>query len=129
MLTIAPIPKELAMIEAKKYPTLTGNGFDYTKFTSRYLTSAELHSDRVSLWCDSGPLEIAYVIQFASENRISPTITSYGVKHLVERWSRERSNYKYICNGCAILGLSLAGYEVIVFDDSPNCFFRKRRRI
>lgn len=127
MLTIAPIPKELAMIEAKKYPTLTGNGFDYAKLSSKHFTNAELRADRDYLFTKLGRLQIAYAIEYAKENRISPKVNSYGVKHLVEHWSRERSSYKYICNGCAILGLSLAGYEVIVVDDSPNCFFRKRR--
>jgi len=129
VLTITPIPKALAIAEANKYPTLTGNGFNYVKFANRRFSNAEIRKDREYLWSDKGPLQIAYAIQYSKENRVSPESTSYGIKHLVERWSSERGIYQYICNGCAILGLSLAGYEVIVVDDSPNCFFRKRRQI
>ncbi len=128
MLTITPIPTALAIAEASKYPTLTGNGFNYVKFANRRFTNAKIREDREDLWSNGGLLEIAYTIEYAKENRISPEVNSYGLKHLVEHWSSKRNSYKYISNGCSILGLSLAGYEVIVVDHSPNCFFRKRRQ-
>ncbi len=128
MLTITPIPKALAIAEASKYPTLTGDGFNCVMFANRRLSNTEIRKDRKYLWSDNGSLEIAYTIEYAKENRISPKVNSYGLKHLVEYWSRKCNSYKYISNGCSILGLSLAGYEVIVVDHSPNCFFRKRRQ-
>lgn len=126
MLTITPIPKEVVISEAEKYPELTSNGFNYAQSTGDSHTEKARYQERECLWSGTGPLEIAYAIQYAKENRISPDITSYGVKHSIERWSRARGSYKYICNGCAILGLALSGYEVIVIDKSPNCFFRKK---
>ncbi len=129
MLSITPTAKEIAMSEADKYPTLTGNGFDYSRFTdTKYYTKKEQCADREYLWSDNGCLQIAYAIQFTKENRIGPKSTSYSIKHLVEHWSRECGSYKYVCNGCSILGLSLAGYEVIHAHDSPNCLFRLRRQ-
>jgi len=129
VLTITPIPKALAIAEANKYPTLTGNGFNYVKFANRRFSNAEIRKDREYLWSDNGLLQIAYAIQYSKENRVSPESTSYGIKHAIENWSGAHGNRMYICNGCAILGLSLAGYEVKIVDNSPNCFFRKRRQI
>lgn len=125
MLTLSPISRSIAIAEAAKYPTLTGNGLDYYRFTDleRY-TKQRQHEDREDLFSESGRFEIACTIQFSKENRISPGITSYNLKHLIEDWTDNNGGHKHISNGCAILGLSIAGYEVILIDNSPNCLFR-----
>jgi len=125
MLTLSPITRAIAIAEAAKHPTLTGNGLNYYRFTDleRY-TKQRQHEDREDLFSESGRFEIACTIQFSKENRISPDINSYGLKHVIERWSTTRGDHKYISNGCAILGLSIAGYEVIPIDNSPNCLFQ-----
>jgi len=125
VLTLAPISKAMAIAEAAKYPTLTANGFDWYALTgSKHHTKQDQQEDREYLWSGTGLLQITYAIQFSKENRISPDINSYGLKHVIERWSTTRGDHKYISNGCAILGLSIAGYEVIPIDNSPNCLFQ-----
>ena len=129
MLTLSPITGAIAIAEAEKYPTLTANGFNWHESTgSKHFITKDQREDREYLWSDTGLLQIAYAIQFSKENRISPDITSYGLKHFIEHWSFTRGDYKYISNGCAIFGLSIAGYEVILIDNSPNCFFRWKRQ-
>ena len=125
MLTLAPITRAIAIAEAARYPTLTANGLDWYALTgSKHCTKHGQRKDRKDLWSSTGLLQIAYAMKFSKENRISPEITSYGLKHVLERWSSTRGDYKYISNGCAILGLSIAGYEVIPIDNSPNCLFQ-----
>ena len=125
MLTITSISKSIAIAEAAKYPTLTANGLDWYALTgSKHCTKQDQRKDRKYLWSGTGLLQITYAIQFSKENRISSDINSYGVKHAIERWSHARGIYSYVCNGCAILGLSIAGYEVIPIDNSPNCLFQ-----
>jgi len=125
VLTLAAISRSIVIAEAAKYPTLTANGFDWYALTgSKHHTKQDQQEDREYLWSGTGLLQITYAIQFSKENRISPDINSYGQKHVIERWSTTRGDHKYISNGCAILGLSIAGYEVIPIDNSPNCLFQ-----
>jgi hypothetical protein len=129
MLTIIPISKVIAIVEAERFPDLTSNGFGYARFIDpKHYSPKDQRKDREYLWSDDGLLQIAYSIQYARENRIRPDSGSYGLKHEIEIWSGDHGSYKYVCNGCAILGLSLAGYEVIVVDNSPNCRFRRGGR-
>jgi hypothetical protein len=126
MITITPIARAIAKAEADKYPTLTGNGFNYARFASDGYTGERQRQDREDLWSDDGLTEIAYTVQYAKENRISPKVNSYGVKHAIERWSDDLGEHQYISNGCAILGLSLAGYEALISENHPSCYFRMR---
>jgi hypothetical protein len=128
MPTIASVPKATAKREAAKYPTLTGNGFNYARFASDGYTEERQRQDREDLWSDEGLVQITYAVQYVKENRISPKVNSYGVKHAIERWSDDLGEHQYISNGCAILGLSLAGYEVLVSENYPSCYFRVRRQ-
>ena len=128
MTAITPITRAVAKAEADKYPTLTGNGFNYARFASEGYTDESQRQDREDLWSDDGLTQIAYAFNYAKENRISPKVNSYGVKHAIERWSDDFGEHQYISNGCAILGLSLAGYEVLISEGYPNCYFRVRRQ-
>ena len=128
MITITPITRAVAKAEADKYLTLTGNGFNYAKFASEGYAEERQRQDREYLWSDDGLTQIAYAVQYAKENRIDPKVNSHGVKHAIERWSDDLGEHQYISNGCAILGLSLAGYEVLITEDHPSCYFRVRRK-
>ena len=128
MITITPITRAVAKAEADKYLTLTGNGFNYARSASDGYTDERQRQDREDLWSNDGLTQIAYSLQYAKENRIDPKVNSYGVKHAIERWSDDLGEHQYISNGCAILGLSLAGYEVLISEDHPSCYFRVRRK-
>jgi hypothetical protein len=128
MITITPITRAVAKAEAEKYPTLTGNGFNCARFASDGYTDERQRQDREDLWSNDGLTQIAYSLLYAKENRIDPKVNSYGVKHAIERWSDDLGEHQYISNGCAILGLSLAGYEVLISEDHPSCYFRVRRK-
>jgi hypothetical protein len=125
VLTLAAISRSIAIAEAARYPTLTANGFDYYRFTDldRY-TKQRQHEDREDLFSESGRIEIACTLQYIKENRVTLDAHSYHLKHRIEDWTDTNGGHKHISNGCAILGLSIAGYEVILIDNSPSCLFR-----
>ena len=127
MITITPITRAIAKAEADKYPTLTGNGFNYARFASDGYTGERQRQDREDLWSDDGRLQIACAIQYTREKRVLLNCGSYSYKHEVERWASEIRGHTYISNGCCILGFSIAGYTIQLIEDSPNCFFNKRR--
>ena len=129
MLTHAPITRAIAIAEASKYPTLTANGFDYYRFTDlESYTRQRQQEDREDLFSESGRIEIACTLQYIKENRVDLDAHSYHLKHRIEDWTDNNGGHKHISNGCAILGLSIAGYELILIDNSPSCFFRWKRQ-
>lgn len=56
--------------------------------------------------------------------------TSYGLKHLAERWAEKRSDnqFNYISNGSLILAMIAAGFHFIRYEDSPNVCFNVSER-
>ncbi len=53
--------------------------------------------------------------------------SSYGLKHLAERWSRDTGGISYICNGAMILAAALEGY-IVQPDGGPNALINISRR-
>jgi hypothetical protein len=56
--------------------------------------------------------------------------TSYGLKHVVERWAHKiRGEHQHICNGAFIEAARRGGYRVERADDAPgslNAFFNMK---
>ncbi len=62
---------------------------------------------------------------FREAKTINRTVTSYGLKHLVERYLKHytEGEINYISNGALILAMYANGYVVRREKDSPNCYF------
>jgi len=68
-----------------------------------------------------------FLSQYArTTQRWTPRLSSYGVKHRVERWHAARSgSFMSIANGAAILAAINAGFEVSrAMAGSPNAKFK-----
>jgi hypothetical protein len=94
----------------------------------------EPHAGGPEKSADPEPQQIAacraWLREFAVPTKtIRPRASSYGYKHVVERWTREKGVNLYIANGAFIAAAIVEGYRLERTDrSSPNAFFALRVR-
>lgn len=79
--------------------------------------------------------ELDWAVSFANAcgqpiQSINTKHSSYGLKHLAERYAKIASNNEvnYISNGTLILAMIDAGFEFRKIDNSPNVYFNVSER-
>jgi hypothetical protein len=106
-----------------KYPTLTTGGFSI--WNKRKETFEEyqkrLIADRAEL-LDERSIKMVETcldwLKLVDKRKTINNYSSYGLKHIVERWSGN-----YIYNGCFIVAGLIAGLNIKIYFGSPNASF------
>lgn len=123
-MTVAKAAVEAVMAE---WPDLTFIGFFTPEFKE---LPADRESrkvdDRARMLTDNALEQFERCREYIAANlevgpRVNPNVSSYGLKHRVERWYPEREGV-YVSNGMFIAAMIDQGFRVGQID-GPNCFF------
>ncbi len=123
----------LAMIASVRaeYPDLSANGWRYY---SRSITADQFEAWRDEMTTDDCVGQFVRAQEFLricnTRKACDRKATSYGRKHLAERWHRSNDPREnpYVSNGMFIAAAIVQGVPIVRIPGSPNCFFGLSRR-
>jgi hypothetical protein len=74
--------------------------------------------------------EVETGIAYLALHQIPKTLSSYALKHHIEKWGEKNNLAPYLYNTSAIIAALLSGYEPVMPKGAPclNCLFRKARK-
>jgi hypothetical protein len=125
-------PHAGSMVELvmREWPDLTYQGFFVPEYREPLSDQAERErktSSRAEMLTDEAMEQFHFCADYIGSNleiglRANPTVSSYGLKHRVERWYSEKGVPAYVSNGMFIAAMIDHGYRVCQID-GPNCYF------